>query len=144
MSSHTYFKFGRYIPAFWWHWVHSEGASTDDAVSIAVNFWIKQPHHGIFVDGCNLLQPTRKCGHEPKYIAGDAASWPALNWTLEELADLVAAHDETTSNSSPKQAQGYGCVENAAASLSSWKVFFVWCAWISARQVLLKTGTGLI
>eukprot|EP00729_Bicosta_minor_P015979 gene15979-3355_t len=76
-----------YIPAFWWHWVMSEG----DPESIAVNYWTAKPHHLTFLPGCKNDQLSRRCGHEPKLLVGNAADWNATNnWDVDFLEEQWA------------------------------------------------------
>ena len=66
-----------YIPAYWWHWVRSDGAPT-----VAVNVWTNQPHCNIFEPGCSP-DADYKCGRVPTLFPAAAAEWPARKkWTL--------------------------------------------------------------
>ena len=66
-----------YIPAYWWHWVRSDGSP-----AVAVNVWTNRPHRNIFEPGCGP-NAEYKCGRVPTLIPGAAASWPArTKWTL--------------------------------------------------------------
>ena len=52
-----------YIPAFYWHWVYSEGAADDDDggnESVALNLWTSQPHRHVLL--CLLRQLTLRIG----------------------------------------------------------------------------------
>lgn len=86
-----------YIPAFHWHWVHSEG-TPDAPQSVAVNLWTKHPHRAAVRPGCDLNNPTKKCGHDPFVIRNDAKGWGALKWSLDEIQHAVEANTDATNN----------------------------------------------
>ena len=106
-----------YIPAFWWHWVMSEG----DPASIAVNFWTNKPHRQIFLPGCDLAVPSKRCGHEPELLKGAAQDWPAMNWTVDFIRDQVRQHIKQQAAEQPKgtgTGTGTGTVQHGSSTLA--------------------------
>ena len=70
-----------YIPAYWWHWVRSEGSP-----AVAVNVWTARPHHNIFEAGCNPSDTVHECGRVPTLFPQAAAAWVAKEkWTLAHI-----------------------------------------------------------
>ena len=57
-----------YIPAQYWHWVHSDG------FGMAVNIWTEEPHRHTAV---------------PRLYKAESSGWPSIaNWDPDRLMDL--------------------------------------------------------